>query len=115
MKNNIVIVPLRLYYGIDDKNLHKLSDKMVFSILNYMFDVEIQNNKDIAMLSNEYDNFDKIDELISGTKKDILFLGSELKKFSISERIEKSEARLLYCGFYILPTLIFYTPPNSQN
>lgn len=89
LKNNIVIVPLRLYYGIDNKNLHKLSDKMVFSILNYMFDVEIQNNKDIEMLSNKYDNFDKIDELISGTKKDILFLGSELKKFSISKRIEK--------------------------
>lgn len=71
---NIVIVPLRLYYGIDANNLHKLANKLVYASLSYMFDKEIVNDKDIAELSAEYNTFEKIDNFVSNTSRDILFL-----------------------------------------
>lgn len=87
--NNIFIIPLRLYYGIDANNLHVLSSKLVYASLGYMFDREITNDNDILKLSTEYDNFEKIDNQISNTDKDILFLGTETYKMPISERIKE--------------------------
>lgn len=86
---NIVIVPLRLYYGIDANNLHKLANKLVYASLSYMFDKEIVNDKDIAELSAEYNTFEKIDNFVSNTSRDILFLGTDTYKLSLSERIKK--------------------------
>ena len=87
--NNIVIVPLRLYYGMDKANLHKLANKLIYSALSYMFNKEIVNDKDIAKLSAEYNTFEKIDSFVSNTGRDILFLGTDTYKLSVSERIKK--------------------------
>ncbi len=89
LKNNIVIVPLRLYYGLDAESLRKQADKMVYSFLNYMFEREIESEKDIEQLSKDFDTFDKIDELIKNNKRDILYLGNDLVKFPINERIKQ--------------------------
>lgn len=87
--NNIVIVPLRLYYGLDAEDLKKQADKLVYSFLNYMFEREIENEKDVEQLSSDFDTFDKIDELIKNNKKDILYLGNEVVELPISERIKQ--------------------------
>ena len=87
--NNIIIIPLRLYYGIETHELYDVSNKLVFSMINYMFDKDIKNDADLEELSEEYNTFKKIDELISKNNKDILFLGTDLTKLPISERIKE--------------------------
>lgn len=87
--SNIVIIPLRLYYGIEANDLHKLANKLVYASLGYMFDKEINADKDISKLSAEYDSFEKIDKHIAKTNKDVLFLGTDTYKLPISERIKK--------------------------
>lgn len=58
-------------------------------MINYMFDKDIKNDADLEELSEEYNTFKKIDELISKNNKDILFLGTDLTKLPISERIKE--------------------------
>ncbi len=88
-KNNIVIVPLRLYYGINPNDLHKIANKLVYDSLNYMFDRTIDTDKDILKLSTEFDSFEKIENQVKKTDKDILFLGTDTYKLPISKRIKK--------------------------
>lgn len=89
LNNNIVITPLRLYYGLDSTTLRQQSDKFVYSILSYMFNKKIENENDIDSLSIEYNSFEKIDRLVEETKRDTLFLGTDLAKLPVSKRIEQ--------------------------
>lgn len=57
--NNIIIIPLRLYYGIETHELYDVSNKLVFSMINYMFDKDIKNDADLEELSEEYNTFKK--------------------------------------------------------
>lgn len=89
INNNIVIVPLKLYYGLDSNTLRPQADKLVYAALSYMFSKKIENENDIESLSIEYNSFEKIDDFIEQNKRDVLFLGTDLVELPVSKRIEQ--------------------------
>lgn len=89
INNNIVIVPLELYYGLDSNTLRPQADKLVYSALSYMFNKKIENENDIESLSIEYNSFERIDDFIEKSKRDVLFLGTDLVELPVSKRIEQ--------------------------
>lgn len=89
LNNNIAIIPLRFYYGLDADKIRPLADQFVYSVLSCMFNKKIEKQDDIKKLSVEFDNFDKIDVFVEKNKSDILFLGTDLMRLPISKRIER--------------------------
>lgn len=89
LSSNINIVPLRSYYGIEKRKLHDLSKSLVYSMFSYMFDKEIKSELDFKNISNEFETFQSVEEVLLKNERDILFLGTELVNLSLTERVKK--------------------------